>query len=131
MTATAGKHQFVIERSEWFSGGDQLGPDGREHLQQLAAQLPATEERLIVEAEPLRFDDGEQPYEEAVQSTTELNERRRSLVAAQLTTLGVADAEWRVVVQPLKRVGVRGIEAPGVFLRGVSGGRGQGGRGGG
>lgn len=130
MTATAARHEFVVERSEWFSGGDRLGPDGQRHLRQLAERLPMTVERVIVEAEPLRFEDREQSYEDAQQTTKELNEQRRSRIVAGLTELGVADAESRVFVEPLDRVGVRGIEAPRVFLQGISGG-GRGGRGGG
>lgn len=130
MTATAAKHQFVVERAEWFSGGDQLGPDGQRHLRQLAERLPMTVERVIVEAEPLRFEDREQTYEDAQQTTKELNEQRRNQIVAGLTKLGVANAESRVFVEPLDRVGVRGIEAPRVFLQGISGGS-RGGRGGG
>lgn len=130
MKSTAAQHEFVIERAEWFSGKDQLGPDGQRHLRQLAERLPMNVERVIVEAEPLRFDDREQTYEDAQQTTAELNEQRRSHIVAGLAKLGVADAESRVFVEPLDRVGVRGIEAPQVFLQGISGG-GRGGRGGG
>lgn len=131
MKATAAQHEFVIERAEWFSGGDRLGPNGQRHLRQLAAVLPQNSEQVIIEAEPLRFADREQTYDDAQQTTVELNEMRRSVVVAGLTELGVADAESRVVVEPLDRVGVRGIEAPRVFLQGISGGGGRGGRGGG
>ena len=130
MTATAAKHQFVVERAEWFSGGDQLGPDGQKHLRQLAERLPMNVARVTVEAEPLRFEDREQSYEDAQQTTKELNEQRRSRIVVGLTELGVADADSRVVVELLDRVGVRGIEAPRVFLQGTSGG-GRLGRGGG
>jgi hypothetical protein len=131
MVGTAAQHRFVIERSEWFSGGDRLGPDGQRHLQQLAGVLPENSEQVIIEAEPLRFDDQEQTYDDAQQTTLELNEQRRSVVIAGLTELGVVDAESRVVVEPLDRVGVQGIEAPRVFLQGINGGGGRGGQGGG
>jgi len=131
MTATVAKHQFVVERAEWFSGGDQLGSDGQRHLRQLAERLPMTVERVIVEAEPLRFEDREQTYEDAQQTTKELNEQRRNQIVAGLTKLGVTDVESRVFIEPLDRIGVRGIEARRVFLRGIGGGRGGQGGGGG
>ncbi len=131
MRTTAAQHEFVIERSEWFSGGDRLGPAGNQHLRQLAAALPQNSEQVIIEAEPLRFDDQKQSYDDAQQATVELNELRRSVVVAGLTELGVVDADSRVVVEPLDRIGVRGVEAPRVFLQGINGGGGRGGQGGG
>jgi hypothetical protein len=94
-------------------------------------------ERAVVESADVHIARG-QEIEAAVTATEELNEQRRQHVVQQLLAQGVVDADLRVVVEPVDRVGVRGIEAPrvynGLFQRGgIGGGLGgqQGGLGGG
>ena len=60
-----------------------------------------------------------------------MNEHRRQAVIALLVEHGVSDAEERVFVAMLDRVGVHGIEAPRIYNQLLQGGGGQrGGQGG-
>jgi len=132
MICSARRYDFVINRHEWFSGGQQLGPEGRQHVAKIGEVLPTRPERVIIEAEPTEIQSRE-TYEEALARTAQLNEQRRLLIVNNLTAQGVKDAERRVMIAPLDRVGVRGAESPnvynGLFIR--RGGRGGGQRGGG
>lgn len=126
MICSARRHDFVISRHEWFSGGGQLGPEGRLHVTRIAEALPQRTEHVIIEAEPTELR-GDETLDEALARTAGLNEQRRSDVVAMLIHHGVLDAEQRVILAPVDRVGVRGIEAPRVYnqlLQGGFGGRG-------
>lgn len=143
MICSARRYDFVISRHEWFSGGEQLGPEARQDVAKIAEVLPERPERVIIEAEPTEIQSRE-TYEEALARTARLNERRRLTIVNNLTERGVEDAELRVMIAPIDRVGVRGIEAPRVYnslffgggggrggQRGGGGGQGGGGFGGG
>lgn len=129
MICSARRHDFVISRHEWFSGGDQLGPEGRQHVAKLAEVLPRVPDHVIIEAEPTELRSNES-IDEALARTAGLNEQRRQDVVQALTDQGVPDAELRVSLAPIDRVGVRGIEAPQVYNQIFMGGFGQGNRGG-
>lgn len=133
MICSARRQNFLISRHEWFSGGKQLGPEGRQHAQAIAgAMLSKPEQKVLIEAEPVELLNDES-YENAITRTDRLNSNRQQLVVQQLLDNGVLDAEQRVVVVPIDRVGLRGVEAPGVYnrlLQGSNGNRnGQGGGG--
>ena len=121
----------MVARHEWFSGEDQLGPEGREHVNALADALPYNEHPVVLESEPVALL-GDETYDEALTRTAELNESRRHSVIARLAGQGVSDASERVILSPLDRVGVRGAEAPRIYNQMISGfgglGRGRGGQ---
>ncbi|MEZ6066739.1 MAG: hypothetical protein R3B90_13770 [Planctomycetaceae bacterium] len=130
---------FVVSRHEWFDHGDELGPEGLRHVIQLADELGRRRETVVVEAAEVEL--GYQlTLAEATEAADDLNRRRRDRVAVALLNAGLVDAEERVIVSPIDRVGVRGAEAQRVYnqqffggfggTRGGFGGGGQGGRGG-
>jgi len=125
---SARAYDYVISRHEWFAGGRELGPDGKLHVRKLADALLSCPERVILEAEPVMFE-GTEELDVAEQRNAELNEDRRQAVIATLVEHGVTDAEERVFVAPLDRVGVHGIEAPRIYNQLIRGGGGGGGRG--
>lgn len=130
MICSARQSQYVISRHEWFSGGEQLGPEGRAHVRQLAHTMLGNSEQIVVEVEPTELLSGES-LDEALTRTGKLNETRQQAVVVALETAGVPDAQQRVVIDDLDRVGVRGVEAPRVYNRLMGagrGGQGQGGR---
>lgn len=126
LICSARRHDFVISRHEWFSGGGQLGPEGRQHVARIAAVLSQYPDNIIIEAEPTELR-GEGTLDEALARTAGLNEQRRNDIVATLMNHGVLDAQQRVILAPIDRVGVRGVEAPRVYnqlLQGGFGGRG-------
>lgn len=126
MIHSAQRHDFVVARHEWFSGGGQLGPEGRQHVARIAEVLPQFPDNVIIEAEPTELR-GDETLDEALARTAGLNEQRRNDVVATLANHGVLDAQQRVLLAPIDRVGVRGVEAPRVYnqlLQGGFGGRG-------
>jgi hypothetical protein len=120
--------QYVISRHEWFSGGEQLGPEGRIHLRNLSNAMLGNTDPIVVEAEPTELLSGE-TLDEALARTDDLNQTRVRDIIQTLQEAGVADAPQRVLLSDLDRVGLHGVEAPRVFNR-MMGGRGQGGQGG-
>lgn len=123
---SARRHDFVISRHEWFSGGGQLGPEGRRHVARMAGVLPQCPDNIIIEAEPAELR-GNETLDEALARTAGLNEQRRNDVVGTLMDHDVLDAQQRVILAPIDRVGVRGVEAPRVYnnlLQSGSGGRG-------
>ena len=121
---SARRYDFVVSRHEWFAGGRELGPDGKHHVRKIADTLLSCPERVILEAEPVMFE-GTESLDEAEKRNTELNEHRRQAVIALLVEHGVSDAEERVFVAMLDRVGVHGIEAPRIYNQLLQGGGGQ------
>jgi hypothetical protein len=110
---------FVVNQSEWYMGGDQLGPDGRVHLSRLAAKLCAVPNPIVVAAT-------EDPA---------LNMKRQFAVIEGLAQLGVPDAGQRVVIAVPEAEPLYGQEAArigAVRLQGgpTTGGTGAGGGGG-
>jgi hypothetical protein len=90
---------YAIFVHEWYMGGNQLGPYGEYHLQQVARLLPSV------------------PYPVMVQPTLDpaLNELRRAVVVARLQRAGVTDAEARVRVEYPEAEGLFGEEATPIF----------------
>jgi hypothetical protein len=93
--ARAQQDFFVIHQTEWYLGGKQLGPDGRKHVSQIAKRLGEGSSPVIVSA----TDDDK------------LNSARRQAVVESLLTLGVPDADSRVVSGESEAEGLYGQEA--------------------
>jgi hypothetical protein len=123
---------LLISEHEWYDNGPRLGPDGRRHTAAIAQALLTGAEQAVVEAADVHVAKG-QDIDAAVAAANELNELRRQHVVTQLQEQGVADADLRVVIKPVDRVGLRGIEAPRTYNQLLQGGnqQGQGGRPGG
>lgn len=119
--AVARRDRFTISEHEWYQGQEQLGPEGRRHLREVAHLMLESDFPLILEADTVAID-YQESLEEALARSDELNARRKDLLVSELIAQGVPDAENRVILEPVDRVGIRGIEAPGVFSRSIGGG---------
>ena len=128
MICSARQQQLLINRHEWFSGGNALGPEGREHVLQLSELMKSSGYLITIELEPVQLDYDE-TFEEATARTIQLNEQRREVVVQLMNDSGVADAEQRVFLLPSNAVGVRGVEAPRIYNGLLFGGQGGGGGG--
>lgn len=116
-TGLAEQDYFVLYRNEWRYGtaedGTRLGPAGVRRLEEFARRLPHEPFNVVID----RSED------------VELDQSRRVAVVGYLSSLGVNDAESRVVVDRGRANDLYGAEAPqigGGFLR--AGGTGTGGQ---
>jgi hypothetical protein len=101
----AEQDKYVIYQYEWYMGGDRLGPDGRRHVDTIAKKLDSVPFSVIIEKS----------------NNVNLNETRRKYIVATLTSLGVGDAEKRVVVDYSEAEGFDGAEAVRLGNRAPSG----------
>lgn len=79
---SAERDDFVIYQYEWLNESADFGPFGSRHIEQLADRLAA--HPFCVRVEPTE--------------NAELDNARRATTVEKLATLGVADADARVVV---------------------------------
>jgi hypothetical protein len=91
----AEQDKYVIYQCEWYLGGDHLGPDGRRHIDAIAKKLDGVPYSVLIEKS----------------DNVTLNETRRKYIIATLTSLGVRDAEKRVVLDYSEAEGFEGTEA--------------------
>jgi hypothetical protein len=120
----------VITRNEWFAGGDQLSPEGIQHINRITALMMETPNWVVIETQPVQLERDE-TYEESLQRIERLQVRRRQVVVDALVQAGVVEADRWVIFAEDRSVGVRGIEAPQIFNRQFQGvGRGNRGAGG-
>jgi hypothetical protein len=121
----------MLTRNLWFDGGNELGPDGREHLVRFAESFGESPRMILIEEEPVAITSG-QSYADALAANGLLNNQRKAAVVNTLAGLGISDAEGLVFFTSDRSVGIRGIEAPNVLNRQFMGGMGgRGGMGGG
>lgn len=138
MVAEAEQAAWLVARHEWYAAGDELGPDGTRHVEELAARIRdqstagvPCDHPVVIEAAEVIVE-RKQTLAEATADARALDASRRDVVVSSLLSLGVADADARVIVQPIDRVGLQGVEAPFLFNRGFGGfGQRGGGRNGG
>jgi hypothetical protein len=98
--ATQGK--MVVFESEWYLGGQELGPEGQKHIARIAKQLATNEYPIVVEP---HFDTQRNSFDES------LNEARRLAVVDRLARAGVPTPESRVIVGLPEAEGLYGPEA--------------------
>lgn len=130
--ARARGSELVVYQHEWYQGGDQLGPEGRRHVRDIAREmLTSPDSKAILESKSvvIRYDDDlteHQRYQQALEGTVALDETRRAILVDELVKQGVADADLRVVVDRAPAEGLFGVEAPNVYRNIQFGGVGTG-----
>jgi len=131
LISSARESRYVVNRHEWYSGGAELGPSGRNHVSAIANSLCNNYHPVFIEAEEV-IPERNESLEEAYSRIEQLNNQRRAIVVMQLQSQGVGHANELVKVATTDAVGVYGIEAPRIFnnlLQGTGGaGRGNGNR---
>ncbi len=93
--ARASRISSCIHEYEWSMGAEQLGPDGRKHVHELAKRLGDGPQHVIV----------------AASDNDKRNVARRKVIVEHLTQLGVLDADNRVVIGESQAEGLYGQEA--------------------
>jgi hypothetical protein len=121
---------FVLHQHEFEGDTARLNDLGAAHLKQIAARAPGVPFPILVEPSSIAVKEGTE-YGYPIHPDPELDRKRRNVVVQALATMGVADAEQRVVIAPPLTPGFEQFEAERAYYRGFSGfGTGAGGRGG-
>lgn len=128
MISSARQSRYLVNRHEWYSGGAELGPAGRNHVASIADTLRHNHHLVYIEAEEI-IPDRDETLEEAYQRIDQLNNERRSNVVMSLQSHGIGHADDLVKVATTNSVGIYGVEAPQIFNRLTRGRGGLGGRG--
>jgi hypothetical protein len=90
---------FVVYKHEWLNNGIRLGPYGGYHLAQIVKRLNEVPFPVLIQ----------------VDADPQLNETRRAFYVAQLTVMGVPDAQRRVILGYPEAEGLYGEEAPRIY----------------
>jgi uncharacterized membrane protein YgcG len=122
---------FVVYQHEFKLNQARLNMAGEDHVKQIAERLLAGQDFPVIVERGMTTARENTKYKYPVHPNPELDMQRREVLVYALVTLGVADAEQRVVVAPALTPGFKATEAAGSYLRGMSGGGGGGGGGGG
>lgn len=109
-----------------------LNTYGEDHVKRIAASLRAGANFPVVVERSQTSVDPNTTYKYPVHFNPDLDLKRREVVVAALTEMGIADAEQRVVVAPAFAQPHTGVEAERAYYRGLNnfGGNGMGGMGG-
>jgi hypothetical protein len=91
----AEQDKFVIYQYEWTQGGDHFGPAGRRHIEAIAQRLDGVPYPVLIEKS----------------EDTNLDDSRRKYMIELLTSMGVAEAERRVILGYSEAEGLDGTEA--------------------
>jgi hypothetical protein len=116
-------HEFQLNHPNDVQGntGWRLNPYGEDHVKRIAANMSRGDEfPVIVERSRTSVKPGTQ-FRYPVHFNEPLDKKRRQLVVAALTALGVPDADRRVVVAPALAEGYTAVEAARAYQGGLGG----------
>lgn len=121
---------FTVYQHEFEKNAVRLNTDGEDHVKQLAARLLAGQDTLVVVERSRMTARPDTEYRYPIHTNPELDNQRRELLVLALSSMGVADAEERVIVAPAYATGFEATEAAQAYQQGIGNGAGGGGFGG-
>lgn len=121
---------FVIHEHEFSGNSSRLNDAGESHVRQIAARMCETPFPVIIESSSMSRREGTQ-HGFPVHGDHALDQRRRDVIVATLTSLGAHDVDSKVIVGPALTPGFEQFEAESAYHRGINGAGGRGGFGGG
>lgn len=124
---------FVVHEHEFIGNTTRLNTAGEEHVKEIAVRANEVPFPILVQPSSMSRREGDK-YGYPIHGSEQLDAERRTLIVRSLESMGVEDAEDRVVVSPALAPGFEQFEAERAYRRGFSGrgnGRGFGGFGGG
>jgi hypothetical protein len=113
---------FVIYEHEFIGNTTRLNDAGERHVKQIAARAGQVPFPVMVEPSSMSRRPGDK-YGYPVHGNEKLDMKRRELIVKSLTSMGVQDAEARVVVSPALAPGFEEFEAERAYQTGFNGGR--------
>ncbi len=133
------EHEFALTSGEESQVDDawRLNEAGEDHVKRIAVNLKRGDIfPVVVERSQISPKSGTE-YQYPIHRNEQLDLKRRAIIVSALQSMGVEDAEQRVVIAPAFAEGLTGVEASSAYARGMStngrrgGGGGLGGSGGG
>jgi hypothetical protein len=118
---------FVVYQHEFKLNQARLNMAGEDHLKQVAERLLAGQDFQVLVERSMTTPRENTTYKYPVHPNPELDMKRREVVVHALTTLGVSDADQRVVVAPALTPGYKATESAASYQRGMMMGGGWGG----
>lgn len=129
MESNAEASDFVVHEHEFIANTARLNAAGEDHVKQIAARVAATPFPVLIQPSTMGVREGDK-FGFAVHNDPALDMNRRQVIVAALLSLGVADAEQKVIISPALTPGFTSAEAESAYGVGISGGGGFGGGGG-
>lgn len=123
--ANAEASDFVVHEHEWNGNTVDLNDAGKDHVKQIAARLEATPFPVIIERSSMSVDP-ESRFKYPVNNDADLDLERRELIVSALNSMGIYNAEDRVVVGPALTPGIESPQGRRAYQRGMSGLNGSG-----
>lgn len=116
--ANAEASDFVIHEHEFVGDSAVLNKAGKQHLNQIAARAAYDPFQIIVEPSSMSAMPGTE-YEYPVHGDDSLDTVRRDTVVVLLESMGVPDAQHRVIVAPALTPGYEAFQAEGTYGQGL------------
>lgn len=110
---------FVVHEHEFIGNSAKLNKSGEEHVKQIAARAAEVPFPILVEPSSMSVQEGSK-YRFPIHNDPELDLQRRGLIVQALVTLGVQDAENRVLVSPALTPGFEEFEGERAYNTGFS-----------
>jgi len=111
---------FVIHEHEFVGNSVRLNQAGEEHVKQIAARAAQVPFPILVEPSSMTIRP-DTKFKYPIHNDPELDLQRRALIVQALGTMGVTDAEQRVVVSPALTPGFEEFEGERALNRGYGG----------
>lgn len=118
--ANAEASDFVVHEHEFVGNSARLNHGGEEHVKQIAVRAAETPFPVLVEPSSMTARPQDK-YGFPVHGNDELDLARRQVIVNALASMGVDDAEDRVVVSPALVPGFEEFEAERAYNRGFGG----------
>jgi uncharacterized membrane protein YgcG len=120
--ANAEASDFVIYESEFIGMTTRLNSAGEDHVKQIAARANEVPFPIIVEPSTMSRREGDK-FGYPIHGNERLDSERRDFVVRAVESMGVLNAEERVVVAPALAPGFEQFEAERAYQRGFNGSR--------
>ena len=108
---------FVVHQHEFGLNNAQLNTSGQDHVRQIAMRLHSSQDVPVIVQRSMTTARDSTEFKYPVHPNSELDMRRREIVARSLVAMGVAGADERVVVAPALTPGASAAEARDAYER--------------
>ncbi len=108
--------KFVIYEHEFIANTSRLNRAGEDHVKEIAARAGNVPFPILVEQSSMSRRAGDK-YGYPIHNNHNLDVERRTMIVRTLVSMGVQDAEERVVVSPALTPGFEGFEAENAYYQ--------------
>jgi len=112
--------KFVIYQHEFMFNTARLNMGGEDHVKQIAVELRDGAPFPVLVERSMTGDRVGDVYDYPVHPNPDLDNKRREVIVRALASMGVADADERVLVSPALAVGFTDQEAEQAYTNGIN-----------